>query len=715
MMGDSYILGVSMSNHDRSACLLKNGRIVMAIAEERLDRRKASEGFYGANNRGIVLPPLAAINYVLHNNKLGIDDIDLVVCGRSVMSAREMMLTYLPIQENKLAEPPIPGHHIAHAYSAYCTSPFVEAAVLVIDERGHSLDDGQFEKCSWFRSEGGRLLPIQQFMGSQTNLSLGMFYETFAALTGLSEAGKPSAGKLMGLAPLGRLHPEWPQLIHLNHQTGDTSIPLASLDDFFLHTGLTIRPGMENFTVQKLDDLLIKYVPVWWQSELAADLAFKAQFELERAIQHISYSLCQVSSVRVLAYAGGVALNCTANSTLLKSGWTDVYIHPAAMDDGAAVGLALYGWIEFMGQHHVPAERFNPFLGKRYTSSEAYDAVKFFGLEEYTQKVSSGAEAARRVADGEIVCWFQGQSEWGPRALGGRSIVASPLIPGMQQRINSTIKYRERFRPLGVCGTLQAIKECIDISSVPPSMNSYMLAVGQVIDDRLAAVRHVDGTVRYQIAALDLQPELYRLLVEFGRLTGLSMVINTSFNLFGEPLVETPTDAVRQFLTSKADALVLENTLLAISNIPLHQLEKARRQAWSLSMIKPLHLVLSLEAAGYLEFAYQMIGELGYTAEDALSQGPDVPQRYHGFLMRAALSRGDERCAVRHAEEVLRYVAIPGEASAAARVLKNNCTDNIARRSVGDLVNILAAKGSIWNSSYAVFSENSLNLDKKCH
>src|SRR5215207_569149 len=241
-----YVLGVSMSNHDRSACLLENGVLCCAIAEERLDRRKRSEGFYRSYNRGTVVPPLASIRYVLGEQGITLDDVDLVVCGRSMRPCRDSLLEYLPVPEGRVAEPSLPGHHLAHAYSAYATSPFEETAVLVIDEQGHHSRDGRFEKCSWFEGSTGPLAVLRRFEGTAEDLSLGMFYNVFAAFTGLSEAGQPAAGKLMGLAPLGSERPDWARLIELD-AGGDTRIPLAEFEELFAHVGLRLRPGMERF------------------------------------------------------------------------------------------------------------------------------------------------------------------------------------------------------------------------------------------------------------------------------------------------------------------------------------------------------------------------------------------------------------------------------------------------------------------------------------
>ena len=190
----------------------------------------------------------------------------------------------------------MPGHHVAHAYSAYGTSPFPQSAVLVIDEQGHHVD-GQFEKCAWFEGTTGPLRVMSRFLGGGDELSLGMFYNAFAFLTGLSEAAMPAAGKLMGLAAFGNTHPEWPALIDLDAETGDAHVSLQRLDEFFTLAGVPHRPGMSDRPVRDMEDLA-KYAPVRWTSELAADLARKAEDELERAVLHIASALRRRSSAR---------------------------------------------------------------------------------------------------------------------------------------------------------------------------------------------------------------------------------------------------------------------------------------------------------------------------------------------------------------------------------------------------------------------------------
>lgn len=696
MNQDVYVLGVSMSNHDRAACLLRNGHVVGAIAEERLDRRKRSEGFYARNARRIVLPPLAAITYVLQQGGVSLDQVDLVVCGRSMRLCRDDLLVYLPLSPERVVEPHMPGHHLAHAYSAYGVAPFEKLAVLVIDEQGHHLSSGVFEKCSWYQGAAGPLERLDRFEGGPNDLSLGMFYNAFGALTSLSEAGKPAAGKLMGLAPNGRFRPDWPALIDCDATTGDTQISLRRLDTFFAHNaGLIIRPGYEDFTVTQLDELLIKYIPVRWQADLAADLARKAQDELEAAVLHISRALHQRTGVTALAYAGGVALNCSANRRLRESGWEDVFVQPAATDDGNAMGLAYYGWIEALGRPRTAERLFNPFTGRQYARSEVTETLAAYDLESHAPKVDPVAEAAARLERGEVLGWFQGPSEWGPRALGARSFVASPLVPGIRDRLNTTVKYREAFRPFAISTTSEGLAALVEMEGLPAALGPYMLVAGAVVDPRLSELRHVDGTVRYQVVDPNVQPIWHALISAFGARTGFPALLNTSFNTLGEPLVESPDDALRQFLVTGADALILEDRLIARDEIPASVLGAATTRAWQNLRLDPLQTALGLEAAGYQAESLRVLEYLGFTAERALSKGPAALRSYHSLVQRAAARRGDLATAREHANQVLRWSALSPEAFSAANFLAES--DEGGRRGMGRLLRAIAPTGAAYD------------------
>ncbi|ERN52070.1 carbamoyltransferase C-terminal domain-containing protein [Alkalihalophilus marmarensis] len=696
MSKDIYILGVSMSNHDRAAALSKNGRVVGAISEERLDRRKKSEGFYHNSPKDIVLPPLASITYVLEKESITLADVDLIVCGRSINLCKETLLKYLPVDRSKVIEPPIPSHHLAHAYSAFGTSPFKESAVLVIDEQGHHLEDGSYEKISMYEGSNSKLKLIQSIKGTNSNISLGMFYDAFAALVGLSEAGMPAAGKLMGLAPYGKKREEWGELIELIEDS--VNIDLYRLDKFFSHL---LPLQNEKIVINHLEDLLKKYKPVNWNSQLGFDLAYKAQEELERAILYISGELFKKTNYKTLSYAGGVALNCTTNQKILEGGWEDIYVHPASTDDGVAVGLTMYGWLEYYNKEREDYADFNPFLGKKYDENTIEEAFEEYGLNPFSKVINSSELGAELLSEGKIICWFQGGSEWGPRALGARSIIADPTQQNITDKINSKIKFREAFRPFGISVLEEELSHYVMDALVPKSLSPYMLSVAQVKEKSLESVRHVDHSIRYQTVSKSLQPTYYNLIHHFGKKSGTFAVLNTSFNLLGEPLVETPEDAVRQFLLSGADALIINNYVIELNHIPKSTLERSKKKAFEKSNINPLKVALSLEAADFSTEAINYLNEYPINLDKADST---TLIRYESLLLRYAINNNDHESALLHIEKLMEYMNYPSESHSIINILKEG---NYQKYS--EVVDLLSNVANMKNA--AIFFSNLLKLD----
>jgi carbamoyltransferase len=608
-----------------------------------------------------VLPPLGAITYVVRQAGITLDDIELLVCGRSITTCSEQLLAYVPISADRVVEPAPPAHHLAHAYSAYLTAPFPECDVLVLDEQGHHVD-GRFERGTWFSGATAALEAGPRYWGGDEILSLGMFYDIAAALCGLAEAALPAAGKLMALAGFGRHRADWPTLFDLRAD-GDAVLTLATLDAFLQKTvKLSTEPGYHDFTPRGVEDLRLKYQPAYWTDDVARDLATKAQQELERALLHIVRSRHAETARPWLAYAGGVALNCTANARLCETGYRDVFVHPAATDDGAAVGLAAYGWIETLQQPRLPARRFSARLGKVYEPATVTSAVARYGLQAHAGPADAEA-VADLLAQGSIVCWFEGGSEWGPRALGARSILADVTVPGIVDHINATVKFREPFRPFGISVAEEDLATLVDVTGVAPALAPYMLAVARPRTPVLDSVVHHDGTVRYQSVGVD-QPAYHRLLLRMRHHVGHAVVLNTSFNTAGEPLVETPDDAVRQFLLSGADALYLQGIMVRRRDVPDDTMADALRTATRMSHIDPLRNALSVEAAGYPDTAAAAVRRLAVTR----SWGPDVLRERAALLMRVSAATASHDSAG-HAVEVLRWSGLPGVAVQAAEIL----------------------------------------------
>lgn len=659
-----YVIGVSMSSHDRSAALLRDGRLVSAVAEERLDRRKRSQGFYQSDSSGKVLPPVRAITTLVREHGLALDQISLVACGRSVTQCRDDLLEAMPFDPERVVEPPPPGHHVAHAYSAYATCPFTSTAVLVLDEQGYRTPDGRFERGTWFSGVDGTLSVERRFIGTDSDMSLGMFFDVFAALTGLSEAGLPAAGKLMALAGFGQEHEEWPSLVRTS-MDGDVGVSISELDEFLEKVALVpVQPGYVGWTVRKIEDFRNKYNPVHWSTHLAGDLATFAQSELERGILHTARALQVHTGERYLSYAGGVALNCTANAKLRDSGFSDVFVHPAATDDGCAVGLAYYAWIERLGHRREPVPRASVYLGPLYRKADFQGALHRYGLEGYAV-AATPALVAQSVADGNLVCRFAGRSEWGPRALGARSILADPQLEDVVRRVNSRVKFREPFRPFGVSVAAEAAEKLLELDDIPASLGPFMLAVARIRDHRLEGLAHSDRTVRYQLVD-SAAPEYLAVLREFGERTGLPALLNTSFNTLGEPLVENPTDAVRQFLLCGADILVLEDVLVDITSLPNADRERAVATATHDTRTDALALALRHEAAGYPEVAERTLSGI---PDPGYSHGTDYLRQYHALWMRLAVGQHESLALAHHAEQVLKLSGLPNAAVDAARLL----------------------------------------------
>lgn len=698
MTSGTFVLGVSMSSHDRSAALLRDGDVVAAISEERLDRRKKSQGFY-AGAGSIVLPPLASITYVLREAGIRLADVGLVVCGRSITTCRDQLLRYLPVDPDLVVEPAPPAHHLGHAYSAYASSPFDSCDVLVIDEQGQWLPDGTFERCTWFAGDHGPLNLHRSFFGTRGTLSLGMFFDVFAAITGLSEAGLPAAGKLMALAAYGEPRPDWPPLIELR-QDGDAHIDLTQLDTFLEQAQVPVQEGYAGWVPRKLDDLRLKFQPMHWANALAADLARKAQDELEAAVLHNAAALRETGGRQHLAYAGGVALNCTANARLREAGYCDVFVHPAATDDGVAFGLAAYGWIEVLGHPRCAVHNFSPHLGASYSLATCTEALKAYGLAEYARQVEVD-RVAELLADGLIVCWFTARSEWGPRALGARSILADPTAGGVVARLNGQVKFREPFRPFGISVAEHAADDLLELDEIPPSLSAYMLSVARIRDLRLGPVQHRDGTVRYQTVGSG-NDRYHRLLLAMADRIGMPTVLNTSFNTCGEPLVEAPQDAVRQFLLCGADALFLDGQLVELATLPDAVRQDALTLARTDSDIDPLRLALQQEAAGFPQAARGNVAQV----QSDLAHGAQRIRDRAGLLMRLALADEDLEAALRHADEVLQWSGMPTVAAeAAAAIAKYGPSPALPNPDAASLLAAIAPQGNAVPTLRAVFGE----------
>ncbi len=555
-----YIIGTGLS-HDGSACLLADGKIVMAIEKERLTRRKKD----GGNDK-------LTMQYVLDRAGITWDDVELVV-------QNEMFGMFYGGNAEYRGEERIIGdstrvvtisHHLAHAYSAFGPSGFDEAAVLVVDGCGNSYEDCiditqgslvqgvpeglghvHYEKDSYYQGQGGGLQAVAKDFSSwsartgrpvsppTTMHSIGGLYEAFSKYV---FNGFEDVGKLMGLAPYGK--------------PGRFDLPLFELRDGQV---LVCRESLHDFTspAKSRDDLKANF-------GYYADVAYWVQREIERALLYLVRDRLRRWPSRRLAYAGGVALNAVANSRILReTDIEEIYIQPAAGDNGLAIGCAYYGWLQVLGRQPARPAATSVYLGASYPAGRVRDAVAAAGDKV---KVSEGAdaitEAASLLAAAKVVGWYRGGAEFGPRALGHRSILAHPGAPGLRDHINRNVKFREDFRPFAPSVLAHQAPRYFDTGGHP---SPHMILVFDVLPqwrERLVNVVHEDGSSRLHTVTEQSEPAYFRLIQEFQQITGLPVLLNTSLNKKGMPIVETPEEAVDLFLDSALDALVLEDLLI---------------------------------------------------------------------------------------------------------------------------------------------------------
>jgi carbamoyltransferase len=592
------ILGISAFYHDSAAALVIDGRIVAAAQEERFTRKKHDPAF-----------PARAVEYCLRHAGLSSQDLDYVAFYDKPLTKFERLLetylAYVPsgFRSFRLAMPlwlkdklhmrrtlrrglggdtrarlVFTDHHESHAASAFFPSPFDRAAILTLD------GVGEWSTATFGVGEANRIHLLDHIAFPH---SLGLLYSAFTYYCGF----KVNSGeyKLMGLAPYGR--PIYRDLIleRLMDLKSDGSFWL-DMDYFNYCQGLTMTNGRFH--------RLFGGPPRAPESPLEQrhmDVAASIQVVAEEVVLRIARHVRDRTGMNQLVLAGGVALNCVANGRLLGAGdFDDLWIQPAAGDAGGALGAALFVWYQLLENPRRPAgqdAQMGSFLGPgfandqitRFISSQSASSHQFIDEAELLEHV------AGLLADGKVIGWFQGRMEFGPRALGARSILGDPRSPAMQSTMNLKIKFRESFRPFAPAVLKERAAEWFDLD--PSHESPYMLLVADVLEHRrvavdreekktmtddpdlrrrvnvvrseIPAVTHVDYSARLQTVDLERNPRLYRLLQAFDRLTGCPILINTSFNVRGEPIVCTPEDAYRCFLATDIDVLVMEDTVVA--------------------------------------------------------------------------------------------------------------------------------------------------------
>jgi carbamoyltransferase len=595
------ILGISAFYHDSAAALIEDGAIAAAAQEERFTRRKHDPGF-----------PRHAVEFCLRQSSLELADIDAIVFyDKPWLKFERLLETYLGFAPQGIASflsampvwlreklnlksllkrelatigkrpanalPPLlfTEHHEAHAASAFFPSPFERAAVLCLD------GVGEWATTSLWRGEGNRLEAQWQIDFPH---SLGLLYSAFTYYTGF----KVNSGeyKLMGLAPYGE--PRYASLIreHLIDLKPDGTFRLDS-SYFNYATGLTMTNSRF--------DALFGGPPRAPESELTQremDLASSIQQVTEEVVMRLARTARSELGADYLCLAGGVALNCVANGKLLReSGLRDIWVQPGAGDAGGAIGAALAAWhLRYDGPRKAAeGDRMRgSFLGPAFSDDEIRRQLDAVGaVYRRCDEAELLERMAHALADGAVVGWFQGRMEFGPRALGNRSILGDPRNPEMQSVMNLKIKYRESFRPFAPAVLAERVTGYFKLDRPSP----YMALVADVRDElripaapgdehlfgiaklnrprsSIPAVTHVDYSARIQTVHRETNPRFHRLLSRFEGLTGCGVLVNTSFNVRGEPIVCTPEEAYRCFVNTEIDYLAVGEYLMVKTDQP---------------------------------------------------------------------------------------------------------------------------------------------------
>jgi carbamoyltransferase len=582
------ILGISCYYHDAAAALLQDGILVAAAQEERFTRRKNDPSF-----------PTNAINFCLEQAGIQAGDVDYIVLHEKPLLKLERFLTstlrYWPnaaslfqqgsiswmkqklwvrsriVEELGISRDKIlfVEHHMAHAASAFFCSPFERAAVLTVDGVGE-----------WATATAGTATSSPASIKISREMrfpdSLGLLYSTFTAFLGFEV--NEGEYKVMGMAPYGepryldelhrvaRLHDDGslrldPRFFSFQY-SADRSFTGAFVDVF----GPPRDPNLP-FVTGRADtgdgpeDLKRR-------NQHYADVAASVQRFTEDALLRMATSLRQSTGARDLCLAGGVALNSVANARLLRqAGFERLFIQPAAGDAGGAMGAALYAWHVLLGHDRSSALE-HAYWGRSYENGAITSALRDTKAEHLASESALTERAVQDITDGKVIAWFQGRFEWGPRALGNRSIIADPRRADMKNIVNAKIKFREPFRPFAPVVPESCVNTLFDApadlaSQYPTRFMLLVMPWKDGVGEKVPAVNHL-GTGRLQSVRPEWNPRYYAVVEAFGQATGVPVLMNTSFNVRGEPIVATPRDALRTFYKSGIDVLYMAD----------HRLEK---------------------------------------------------------------------------------------------------------------------------------------------
>jgi carbamoyltransferase len=540
------ILGISAFYHDAAAALLSDGRLVAAAHEERFTRKRHDPDL-----------PSNAARYCLEAGGLRTEDLDYVAFyDKPFVKFERILLTYISTFPRSLYEGEVlfAEHHQSHAASAFLASPFEEAAIVTCDGVGEWATTTQGV---------GRGNSFELMREIRFPHSLGLLYSAFTYYLGFKV--NSAEYKVMGAAPYGT--PKYADRIleELVDMRADGSFKL-NMKYFAYDYGLTMtNPRFEALFGQPRRAPDAKIEQFHW------DVAASVQLVTEEIVLRIVRDLHERTGMKNLCMAGGVALNCVANGRIIREGpFEQLWVQPAAGDAGGALGAALFVHNAVLGKPRN-FRMDHAYWGPAYSDETIRRYLDARGAPYRTlSRDEMIRESARRLEEDQaVIGWFQGRMEWGPRALGSRSILADARNESNWKRVNLKIKFRESFRPFAPAVLAEKTGDWFEIDRESP----YMLLVCQVKEDRsIPAVTHVDGSARLQTVSREVHPEFYDLLAEFDRRSGCPVLINTSFNVRGEPIVCTPEDAYLCFMRTNMDVLVLGHQILLKQEQPeLHE------------------------------------------------------------------------------------------------------------------------------------------------
>ncbi len=560
-----YILGLNgwdKRGHDASACLIKNGKILAAAEEERFIRQK----------HAFDKLPHNSVKFCLEEGKINLDEVSIVAIGWNLPKLYRLRKIPFNYNNEELAEKFFPkkmfkysrtpnfafvDHHLAHASSVFRTSGFKEASILIIDGQGEN------SSTSLYHGKGNKIKLIRTFDISN---SMGYFYDGLTAFVGISWN---APGKTMGLSSFGKIDKRFENLVKLipegyilpttnkiKYENGEYDEEKQLLDIWARALKKTF--GNKNRISKEFNKKIKRYVYTTKFREVYRDVAASGQKAFEDLVSHLTKTIINETRCRNLCISGGCALNSLSNGKLLNSGLVkNLFVHPASDDSGTSLGAALEVYSRYK-KSKLKME--HSYFGPSFSNEEIESELKKHDLD-YHKSSDIEKDIAILLSRGKVIGNFQGKMEWGPRALGNRSILANPTRIEYKDKTNKKVKYREPWRPFGPSILNEKRSEFFTKDYESPFM-TFTFDVKKNKAERIPAVVHIDGTTRPQTVRKRINRRYWEIIKNFYSLTGIPLVLNTSLNIKGDPLVCTPKDAINTLLLSDLDYLALGDYLV---------------------------------------------------------------------------------------------------------------------------------------------------------